>query len=280
MAAWLRTHHVSLSERILTVQNPCLPIASAMLFIFSSSLQARDISVGLGAGIAPEYEGAKKYKVIPFAALQIEDEWGSVSLRGPGIEVDLVPSRKLDAGPVVRYNFGRKGGISDPAVRLLPRVSGSVEAGGFVGTGLPLSVLGSDDPAILTVRVSAVTDVGSGHKGALYDGSIGFVRPFGDAVTVIGSLTATYASTNYMQAFFGVAAAGAAASGLAAYTPSSGLKDISATLVANTKLGGKWSVITVASYSRLVGDAAKSPIVTTTGSRNQAFGGVALSYTF
>jgi MipA family protein len=252
----------------------CLPL------LISVPSQARDNSVGLGVGIAPDYEGAKKYRLIPFAAFYYEADWGSITANGPGLEVDLVKSRKLDAGPILRYNFGRKGSISDVAVRQLPRVSDTIEAGAFIGSGLPLSVLGSEDPTILTARISAVTDTGSGHDGTVADVSLGLVRPVSDRVTAIASVSATYASRNYMTSFFGVSPTGAALSGLPAYAPGAGFKDIGATIVVDTKISNRWSVSVVSSYSRLVGKAADSPVVDLRGTPNQAFGGFTLNYLF
>ena len=46
------------------------------------------------------------------------------------------------------------------------------------------------------------------------------------------------------------------------------------------QLGPRWGVFGYARYERLVGDAAKSPVVREFGSRNQMSAGIGLNYTF
>ena len=45
-------------------------------------------------------------------------------------------------------------------------------------------------------------------------------------------------------------------------------------------LDNRWGLFGFARYERLVGDAARSPIVRDFGSRNQLSGGIGLNYTF
>ncbi len=244
----------------------------------------RKLTLGLGAGLTPEFEGSKSYKVIPFGAVRYEDENISVSTIGPGFEVDIIPSRRIDFGPIVRADFGRKGGIDDPIVRLLPRVGTGIEIGAFIGTGLPLTVAGVDDPTILTVQLSGTQDIASGHKGSQVSGSFGAVRPIGERVTVVGSASLTWASRNYMGAFFDVTPAAATLSGLPTYRARSGIKDFGLTAITNIQLGqerGKgWSATAILSGKRLVGSAADSPIVRQRGTPNQGFFGLSLNYQF
>jgi MipA family protein len=46
------------------------------------------------------------------------------------------------------------------------------------------------------------------------------------------------------------------------------------------QLNSSWGLFGFGRYERLVGDAAKSPIVGQLGSRNQLSGGIGLNYTF
>ena len=46
------------------------------------------------------------------------------------------------------------------------------------------------------------------------------------------------------------------------------------------KFGERWGMFGYARAERLIGDAGKSPIVRSLGSRNQLSGGLGLSYTF
>jgi outer membrane protein len=46
------------------------------------------------------------------------------------------------------------------------------------------------------------------------------------------------------------------------------------------ELNSRWGLFGFARYERLVGNAAKSPIIREFGSRNQLAGGAGLNYTF
>jgi outer membrane scaffolding protein for murein synthesis (MipA/OmpV family) len=77
-----------------------------------------------------------------------------------------------------------------------------------------------------------------------------------------------------MDEYFGVTADDSLASGLAVYTPGGGVRDARAWLVALVHLGPQWHVGAGVLYSRLVGDAADSPLVSDRGSQNQWVYGV------
>jgi outer membrane protein len=49
---------------------------------------------------------------------------------------------------------------------------------------------------------------------------------------------------------------------------------------ASYQLNSRWGLFGFARYERLMGDAARSPIVRELGSRNQLSGGIGLNYTF
>ena len=58
------------------------------------------------------------------------------------------------------------------------------------------------------------------------------------------------------------------------------MHSVVATSGAHVQLRGAWGLFGFARYERLVGDAAKSPIVRELGSSNQYSGGLGLTYTF
>jgi outer membrane protein len=84
----------------------------------------------------------------------------------------------------------------------------------------------------------------------------------------------------YQEAWFGVNPAAAARTGLAAYSPGSGVHAVGASATALYQFDRHWGVYGYAKYDRLVGNAARSPIVRELGSRNQLSGGAALTFTF
>jgi outer membrane scaffolding protein for murein synthesis (MipA/OmpV family) len=274
---------------IMRDRRPALGIAVAGL-LFASTALASDIeeaaapvfdwslSIGIGGGLAPDYEGSDDYKAIPLPLFDLRYEGLSLRTSRFGIEADIVPGEAFQAGPILRYNTGRDGDVKDEIVRLLPEIGGAAELGAFAATGLPLSVIGIDSPSIVTARAGFVQGLAGGHEGLTIESSLGLVTPVSEQLTIIGSLSATYMSDKYADSFFGVTPVASAASGLAVFDPGSGIKDFGVTLVGNYKVSDAWSATGIASYTRLLGDAADSPIVSERGSANQIFGGLGISY--
>ncbi len=236
------------------------------------------LSVGIGGGLAPDYEGADEYKAIPLPLFDLRYNGMALRTSRFGLEADLVPGEAFQAGPILRYNTGRDSDVKDEVVRLLPEVGAAAELGAFAATGLPLSVLGMDSPSIVTARIGFIQGQSGGHEGLTIDGSLGLVTPVSDQLTIISALSATWMSNTYADSFFGVTPAGSAASGLAAFDPGSGIKDVGVTLIGSYEVTDAWSVTGIASYTRLLGDAADSPVVSQRGSANQLFGGLGISY--
>jgi MipA family protein len=106
------------------------------------------------------------------------------------------------------------------------------------------------------------------------------ISPLTDSLTLISSLSTTYMSADYANSYFGVTALGSAASGLPVFDAGAGFRDVGVTFVANYELNENWSLNGIGSFTRLLGDAAASPIVAERGSSNQFLGGLGFSYTF
>jgi len=245
---------------------------------FADDDPEHNLTIGLGLGLTSEYEGSDSFQVFPVVPLTYEHRFVKIRTIGLGLEADISQSDYFDAGPVFRYRFARDNDVDNRQVALLPEVDASLEIGGFFRTGLPLKMVGFDDPTIIFAQVSAMQDVIGGHGGFVVEGRAGVLRPMTEKLTAILSGSTTYGSGAFMDSYFDVTAAGAAASGLAAFDAESGLKDVGATAILDYKFNEKWSTTVLGSYSRLIGDAADSPIVSTAGSPNQFTVGFALNY--
>lgn len=265
-------------------------VAAACFALFSSPSHAADenlsaedtlkLRMGLGVGTAPDYTGSDEYTIIPLPSFELS--YAGYALRSSrlGVEADLVGITGLDAGPIIRYDRGRSSSVDDSAVALLPEVDGSVELGGFVSAGAPLSVIGLESSSILAARIEYLQGLDGGHEGATAGASLSLISPVTDSLTLISSLSTTYMSSGYASSYFDVTAAGSAASGLPAFDAGAGLRDIGLTFIANYELNENWSVNGISSFTRLIGDSAASPIVAERGSSNQFLGGLGFSYTF
>lgn len=83
--------------------------------------------------------------------------------------------------------------------------------------------------------------------------------PIGDDLLAI-SLAATYANAAHLRGSFGIGPGESAASGLPVFRPHSGWQDWSIALSAEHKFSADWSVNGQWLHSRLIGQAARSPL--------------------
>lgn len=273
-----------LSALLITTGTVAMADDSALRLSRETSAKADDAADALnltftaGVGAKPEYEGADEYEALPLIGFEYENRLLTVRSRGLGLEADFIPAESVEAGPLIRFHGGRDDDVDDDVVARLSEVGDSVEAGAFIASGLPVTALGLDDPAILTGRLTFAHDIAEGHGGFLVEGSVGVFRRFGERVRGAFGVSATFASADYMDAFFDVSAGDAAASGLPAFDADAGLKDIGLSAAITYAFSERWSATVIGAYTRLLGDAADSPIVDERGDPNQFFGGVAVNF--
>src|SRR3954453_23788466 len=96
-------------------------------------------TLGVGAGIVPDYEGSDDYRFIPVAAVRGKYRGISFSTRGSYLYVDVIPSSpkvELDAGPIVSARLNSRKHVDDAFLKLLPNLKNVFEAGGFAGVSL------------------------------------------------------------------------------------------------------------------------------------------------
>jgi outer membrane protein len=89
-----------------------------------------------------------------------------------------------------------------------------------------------------------------------------------------------FSNGRYQRAYFGVDPVAALATGLPAYRPSGGVHGIALASGLSYQFNPRFGMFGYARYERLIGDAAKSPIVKELGARTQLSAGAGLSYTF
>lgn len=250
--------------------------------------QSRDrLTIGLGGGIAPSYDGSDDYRFQPGGIVQGQVDGYEFAMRGLNVFVDLARESPEAAttfalGPVVQYQTNRGGGIKDRRVRALGTISETVEIGGYAGIGRR-AVLNRFDQ--LSVDVAFLHDVGGVHNSFTVTPTVNYFTPLSPKTFALLGLSAEYAGKGFGRTYFDVTPAGSAASGLAAFrVRDAGFTSASTTLLLGRALGPDprkgWSLFALGSYSRMLGDYAQSPIVRDAGSRNQWFGVAGVAYSF
>ncbi len=244
------------------------------------------LSIGVGAAVVPRYEGSDSSRIVPAAAVRGKLSGLSFTTQGTALFVDLVPSSggpgtKFTFGPMAHLTLNRSGRKTtrDPQVVALGRIPVAVELGGHVGI-TRTGVITSDYDSI-GVNVAVSHDVSGIHDSLIVTPSLSYGTPLSTKVYVGASVAADHVGRGYARTYFGVTPAQALASGLAAYTPDEGFKDVNFGLLGNMSLTGDLrhglSLFAIGNYERLLGDFARSPVVR---DRNQWFGGLGLAYTF
>ncbi len=229
--------------------------------------------VGLGVGSTTEWMGAKDKVtgVVPAARVQLEGH-RFAELYGPFGDVNLLDVPNWEFGPMLSYRFGRKD-VEDPVVNSLPPIDGGVEAGVFAGYHY---VNTGNIPWRLRVGVGWLTAVSGDATGSHVTPYGSFWMPLSPTVFVGLGAGFTWSSDSFMRQRFGVDSA--ATSALPAYSPGAGVRQVYAWPAVIVRLSPRWFVGGGAFYQRLTGDAAKSPIVTQRGDRNQWTVGGGIGY--
>jgi outer membrane scaffolding protein for murein synthesis (MipA/OmpV family) len=230
--------------------------------------------VAVGAGVVPEYDGAGDIRPFPFVFGNVS--WGGVNLeiRGGGLRADLVSDPRLAIGPVIGMRLPRDD--ADGPVGLLPEIDTAIEAGGFIGYRFGGNAYGQGS---VQVELSVVHDVSNTHNGLVATASASYAAIRAPDFFVSLDAQTSWANSDYTRTYFGIDEAGALTSGLAAYQPGSGFRDVGAGLTAGYWFSRRFGVIARAGASYLVGDIADSP-VTEEGSRWQPAAGLTFSYRF
>ncbi len=246
------------------------------------------LTLGLGGGIAPEYEGSGDYGFQPGGVIQGKVDGFDFQVRGPNIYVDLVrdaPDSKWNviAGPVAQLRFDRtsRSDIDDPRVALLGTRDTAVELGGYVGIGKKGFLI---PPFSLTFDLAFVHDVAGAHESFIMTPGVALSSPVSQRTFARLGISADYVGKGYGRSYFDVAPI-AAPGALPAYaTQGSGFKSIGTTLLLTHDLGGDnrkgWALFGLGGYKRLLGQYARSPIVRQAGDADQFLAVAGVAYSF
>lgn len=223
--------------------------------------------IGGGLGVTSDYSGSDDYFVgaVPAARYQFTDSERYLEWYGPAGDINLVDSATWQFGPALGLRFGRSN-VDDVVVQRLPDIGMTVE-GGLMASWTKTHAEGL--PWRLRIGVTAMTDLGNEYDGVNASGFASFWLPLSPRVFIGLGGGISAASASYNQTYYGIDAAGAAASGLPAFTPAGGLRQWYVWPAVVVKLAPEWFLGTGFFYQHISGDPADSPLVAQRGSANQ-----------
>lgn len=234
------------------------------------TLFGANVSLGIGPGLAPDYEGSDDYEAVavPYARL----DWGRryVQLRGLELKANLRTHDHWEFGPIINYRREAFDDASDDRVKRLQGDGDAVEVGPFLGW--------KNERWDGAVQITK--DVADGHQGWLTQLEAGYSTTVGAKTRLRFGVETTYATGDYMNDYFGVDAANARRSGLPEFDADKGFRDVGANLRAFYDLSQRWTLSGILNYNRLLNDAKDSPVVDDRGDENQYFVGLLGIYHF
>jgi MipA family protein len=212
-------------------------------------------TVGASVIAAYEYQGSDKRRtlVLPVVDYQWANGWFAGITNGIGYNFSDSP--QMQYGLRLTADQGRNESRAS-TLRGMGDVDGAAEGGAFFNYSLPQGLVLTS-----SVRYGA----GNNSKGLVVDLGASYSTEIAPKWHMAAGAGITLANAHYMQSFFGVTRAQSAASGYTVHTTGSGTLDVRAHVALTYSIDQKTSVTAALSTSRLLGDAADSPL-----SRKQA----------
>lgn len=229
------------------------------------------LKVGATGMVAPDFEGGKDYlfSASPIISLGKVGPEARYTSRNDAISFSLYDTGAVRAGVAGKLIFGRDGDDADELKGLDP-----VRFGGEVGAFA--EVYPTD---WLRVRGEVRHGIRS-HNGIVADINADAFYDVTDAVRISAGPRVSFASSDYFDAYYGVNAEEAAASGLAEYNPGGGIKSAGFGGAIDWKVTDRVTANLFGEYARLLGSAEDSSLVRERGSKDQFTVGVSATYRF
>ena len=244
------------------------------------------LSVGVGAGLGPSYDGSDDYVVFPAPIVQGKLGGIGISPRPAGLALDFLPDSgdgpNFALGPSVRLRNDRHSQIEDEVVKRAGKLDRAFEIGVAAGVSFP-KVMNPYDS--LSINTDIRWDVAGAHEGMVVEPSVTYFTPLSRGMAASLSIGAEFVDDSYADYYYSVSPTQSAASGLPQYSASGGLNSIGTNLLlafdfdGNLANGGL-ALVAVGGYSRLLNDAKETPYTSLRGSADQFFGALGLGYTF
>lgn len=221
--------------------------------------------------ITPKFEGAAKYGVSGYPGLSLRRPGQPWKFGAPddGFGFPVIDTEWFQAGPVGRVRSERDS--SDVRkFRGMDDVNWGIEPGAFIEF-YPLEV----------VRVRGELRHGVyGHHGFVGNIAADYIQRFDNITVSIGPRT-ELGDGKFMDKYYGVDFSEAVANGrVGTYKAKGGFKSVGAAAALTYDWTEHWSTTAFGGYDRLVGEAARSPVARTLGTKNAYTIGLGVAYSF
>lgn len=227
----------------------------------------------LGASVmsAPKFQGSKSnvFNIAPLVSLGRYGNEARFVSRNDNISLAIIDQQAFRVGASGKFIWGRD---SDDHGEL--RGLDDVKFGGEIGAFV--DVYPTD---WMRIRADVRHGVRS-HDGVVADINADAFLDVVPRVRVSAGPRLTMATARYFDAFYGVSAGEARASGLAPYSPGGGVESVGFGGAISWNVTDRLTASTFAEYKRLLGPAADSSLVTARGDRSQWLVGVSSTYRF
>lgn len=257
-----------------------IPILVLILFSVDTAKawaeDSQDHFLIVGPAWSPEYWGSDQYSIVPMLITRFALFDRETEVEGLDLRTALGSRSNWDYGLAAALDLGREPQPQKSPESELDTIPAVLNLGPYVSVTKP-NLFGQTDE--LTVSLSTVADVVDEHAGGYARVSASYAFPMVIPWRFEFELETTYASADYMDTYFGVSHKEAQRSELEDYQPGSSFRDISLHSNVGLFFSRKRGVFLRTSWTRLLADAANSP-VTQLGSTNQYFFGLGYFHRF
>jgi len=205
--------------------------------------------VGVGLAAQPVYEGSQRYHALPAPIVDAHYKDLAFLSVGEGIGVNLLRGRLYRAGVALTYDLGRD---QHAATRL--KGLGTIGVAPEVKLFADVALL----PVILDFDLRRAI---GGTDGYIGDIGMHVPIPLASNLFLFAGPSVTFADGRYMQSYFGVSAAQAVNSEFRPFDAHGGVKRAGFGLTAVYQISEQWMLASDGAAQRLLGAAARSPIV-------------------
>lgn len=234
--------------------------------------------VGAALALAPPYPGAgfTTSKVRPLLAMQYGRFRISTSranamlgfgndVAGSGVSADLLESKRWRFGLSFRIDSGRKSAEAQQLTGL-PNIESTLIGRAYASYALTdrWSLSGNVSQDFLNRGGGTTLGHGLGYRAPL--------KLLGQHTEWTAGLGWTTMNAERLKTRYGITPEQSATTGLPAFTPRAGYADFGAGVGLTTTIGPSWVLFANTSWTRLLGDAARSPLTLDSHSRFAAIG--------